>query len=57
MDFTGIELLKPGSPFGWSRIGSKTGTDATKPPLSDPANRELFERIRPINLEKIRRED
>jgi 2,5-furandicarboxylate decarboxylase 1 len=56
MDPTGIELVKPGSPLGWSRIGSKMGIDATRPPLSDPAGRELFDRIKPINL-GIKRED
>lgn len=57
MDPTGIELVKPGSPLGWSRMGSKMGIDATKPPLSDPEKREDFERIRPINVDKIKRED
>lgn len=57
MDPTGIELVKPGSPLGWSRIGSKMGIDATKPPLSDPVGRELFERIQPINLGKVKVED
>ncbi len=50
MDPTGIELVEPGSPLGWSRIGSKMGIDATKPPLSDPVERDIFERIKPINL-------
>jgi hypothetical protein len=31
--------------------------DATKPPLSDVAGRELFERIRPIGLETVKLED
>jgi hypothetical protein len=57
MDPTGIELVKPGSPLGWSRIGSKMAIDATRPPLSDPAGRELFDRIRPLNLDKVKRED
>ncbi|MDP2267658.1 MAG: UbiD family decarboxylase [Deltaproteobacteria bacterium] len=57
MDPTGIELVKPGSPLGWSRIGSKMGIDATKPPLSDPVGRDLFERIQPINLGKVKLED
>ncbi len=57
MDPTGLELIKPGSPMGWSRIGSKMGIDATKPPLSDPEGRKIFERIRPFNLDKIKRED
>jgi len=57
MDPTGLELVKPGSPMGWSRIGSKMGIDATKPPLSDPEGRKIFERIRPFNLDKIKRED
>jgi 2,5-furandicarboxylate decarboxylase 1 len=57
MDPTGLEVIKPGSPLGWSRIGSKMGIDATKPPLSDPEGRKIFERIRPFNLDKIKRED
>lgn len=57
MDPTGLELVKPGSPMGWSRIGSKMGIDATKPPLSDPEARKVFERIKPINLAKVKRED
>ena len=57
MDPTGIEVVKPGSPLGWSRIGSKMGIDATKPPISDPEGREQYERIRPINLGRIKRED
>jgi 2,5-furandicarboxylate decarboxylase 1 len=57
MDPTGIELVKPGSPLGWSRIGSKMGIDATKPPISDPEGRRVFERIKPLNLDKIKRED
>ena len=57
MDPTGLEVVPPGSPLGWSRIGSKMAIDATKPPISDPAGRELFERIRPIGLETVRLED
>jgi hypothetical protein len=33
------------------------GIDATKPPLSEPEARFEFERIRPINIDKIKRED
>ena len=43
MDPTGFEVVKPGSPLGWSRIGSKMGIDATKPPLSEPDERSQFE--------------
>ena len=57
MDPTGPEVVPPGSPLGWSRIGSKMAIDATKPPLSDVAGRELFERIRPIGLETVKLED
>lgn len=57
MDPTGIEVVKPGSPLGWSRMGSKMGIDATKPPISEPEKRLEFERIRPINIGKIKRED
>jgi len=57
MDPTGFEVIKPGSPLGWSRIGSKMGIDATKPPISEPEARLQFERIKPINLGKIKRED
>jgi 2,5-furandicarboxylate decarboxylase 1 len=57
MDPTGFEVIKPGSPLGWSRIGSKMGIDATKPPISDPKGRDEFERIKPINIGKIKRED
>jgi 2,5-furandicarboxylate decarboxylase 1 len=57
MDPTGIEVVPPGSPLGWSRIGSKMAIDATKPPVSDPSGRELFERIRPIGLETVKLED
>lgn len=57
MDPTGVEVVKPGSPLGWSRMGSKMGIDATKPPISEPENRLQFERIKPINLGKIKRED
>jgi 3-polyprenyl-4-hydroxybenzoate decarboxylase len=56
MDPTGIEVVKPGSPLGWSRMGSKMGIDATKPPISEPEARMQFERIKPINP-GIRRED
>jgi hypothetical protein len=52
-----LEVVKPGSPIGWSRIDSKVGIDATKSPLSDPEGRKIFERIRPFNLDKIKRED
>jgi 3-polyprenyl-4-hydroxybenzoate decarboxylase len=57
MDPTGLEVVPPGSPLGWSRIGSKMAIDATKPPLSDAAGRELSERIRPIGLETVKPED
>jgi len=57
MDPTGIEFVKPGSTAGWSRLGSKMGIDATKPPMSEPEGRLQFERIKPINLGKIKRED
>ena len=57
MDPPGIELVKPGSPLGWSRIGSKMGIDATKPPMSDPEGRKVFERIKPLNPDKVKRED
>jgi 2,5-furandicarboxylate decarboxylase 1 len=57
MDPTGIEVVKPGSPLGWSRMGSKMGIDATKPPISEPEARLQFERIKPINQGKIKRED
>jgi len=57
MDPTGLELVKPGSPLGWSRIGSKMGIDATKPAMSDPEGRKVFERIKPLNIDKIKRED
>jgi hypothetical protein len=33
------------------------GIDATKPPISEPEARLQFERIQPINLGKIKRED
>ncbi len=56
MDPTGVEVVKPGNPLGWSRMGSKMGIDATKPPISEPEARAEFERIRPINPD-IRRED
>lgn len=57
MDPTGLEVVKPGSPLGWSRMGSKMGIDATKPPISEPEARLQFERIQPINLGTIKRED
>ncbi len=57
MDPTGIEVVKPGSPLGWSRMGSKMGIDATKPPISEPEARLQFERIKPINQGKIKRDD
>jgi 2,5-furandicarboxylate decarboxylase 1 len=57
MDPTGLEVVKPGSPLGWSRMGSKMGIDATKPPISEPEARLQFERIRPIGQGKIKRED
>lgn len=57
MDPTGIELVKPGSPVGWSRIGSKMGIDATKPSIADAEGREMFERIKPINVNTLKRED
>lgn len=57
MDPTGVEVVKPGSPLGWSRMGSKMGIDATKPAISDPDARDTFERIRPVNLDTVKRED
>ena len=57
MDPTGLEVVKPGSLLGWSRMGSKMGIDATKPAISDAEARAQFERIRPLNIERIKRED
>jgi 3-polyprenyl-4-hydroxybenzoate decarboxylase len=38
-------------------MGSKMGIDATKPPISEPEARLQFERIKPINQGRIKRED
>ena len=46
MDPTGREIGGPGQPV-WQRLGSKMLIDATKPPLADPAGREVFTRIHP----------
>jgi hypothetical protein len=33
------------------------GIDATKPPISEPEQRDVFERIKPRNFGRIRLED
>lgn len=45
----------PGQPF--RRLGSKTGIDATKPSLYQPAKRAEFDRARPIGTGKVRLAD
>jgi 3-polyprenyl-4-hydroxybenzoate decarboxylase len=56
MDPTGVEVVPPGSTI-WNRVGSKMGIDATKPSIAEPRERDVFERIKPKNLEQIRLED
>lgn len=56
MDATGMEVVPPGSTV-WNRVGSKIGIDATKPPISEPEPRDVFERIKPPNFGRIRLED
>ncbi len=46
MDPTGREIGETGQP-SWQRLGSKVLIDATKPPISDPAARRVFERVSP----------
>jgi len=56
MDPSCKELFPPGTP-AWQRVGGKVIIDATKPPVSDPKAREIFERIKPMGYEKVRLED
>jgi 2,5-furandicarboxylate decarboxylase 1 len=46
MDPTGVEIGRAGEP-GWQRLGSKVLIDATRPPISDSASRDVYERIKP----------
>lgn len=56
MDPTAKELFPPGTP-SWQRVGGKMIIDATKPPVSDPEAREIFERILPMGHGKIHLKD
>ncbi len=56
MDPTAKELFPPGTP-SWQRVGGKVIIDATKPPLSDPEARAIFERILPMGHGNVRLDD
>jgi 2,5-furandicarboxylate decarboxylase 1 len=56
MDPTGMELGHAGEP-GWQRVGSKVLIDATAPPTSEPAAREVFRRIKPPGYGEVRLAD
>lgn len=56
MDPTGVELGRAGE-AGWQRLGSKVLIDATRPPTSEPAEREVFTRIKPPGYGQVRLED
>ncbi len=56
MDASLPELGAPGQRL-WQRRGSKMLIDATIPPPVDAEARAVFERVRPINGDKVRLED
>ncbi len=56
MDPTGREIGAPGQPL-WQRFGSKMLIDATKPPVSDPAARDVFARVQPPGFGSVRLQD
>lgn len=56
MDPTGVEIGRAGEP-GWQRLGSKVLIDATRPPISDRASRDVYERIKPPGYGNVRLED
>jgi UbiD family decarboxylase len=55
MDESVTEKLRPPRVTIRQDIGSKVLIDATKPPTTDPERREIFERLRPMGLESIRK--
>jgi 2,5-furandicarboxylate decarboxylase 1 len=56
MDPTAKELFPPGTP-SWQRVGGKVIIDATKPPVSDPEARSVFERIVPMGYDHVHLKD
>jgi 2,5-furandicarboxylate decarboxylase 1 len=56
MDPTGVEMGRPGEP-GWQRLGSKVIVDATRPPTSEPHNRDVYTRIKPPGYGQVRLAD
>lgn len=56
MDPTGVEMGRPGEP-GWQRLGSKVIIDATRPPTSEPHNRDVYTRIKPPGYGQVRLAD
>ena len=56
MDPTGVEFFSTGQP-GWQRLGSKVLIDATAPPTSHAAERDVFSRIKPPGHGEVKLED
>lgn len=56
MDPTGVEFFSPGQ-VGWQRLGSKVLIDATAPPTSEAAERDVFSRIKPPGDGEVKLED
>jgi 2,5-furandicarboxylate decarboxylase 1 len=56
MDPTGVEFFAAGQ-VGWQRLGSKVLIDATAPPTSDAAERDVFSRIKPPGDGQVKLED
>ncbi len=53
LDISQPELMDPGLTI-FQRLGSRMFIEATKPPTSDPKQRELFDRSRPLTVRKAR---
>ncbi len=56
MDPSAREIGAPGQAL-WQRFGSKMLIDATKPPVSDPAARDVFARVQPPGFGSVRLQD
>jgi 2,5-furandicarboxylate decarboxylase 1 len=56
MDPTGVEFFHTGQ-VGWQRLGSKVLIDATAPPTSETAERDVFSRIKPPGDGQVKLED
>jgi len=51
-----VEFFSTGQ-VGWQRLGSKVLIDATAPPTSEPAERDVFSRIKPPGDGEVKLED